>query len=730
MALDNELYIGEDINNPILYFSANTLRTVTGRKCTDLIGDELSVDVLEPTIEYTFLVQHYFDPSDEYDALETTDGLILCPLYNTDPAAIPYGTPVWYYTGGTLSDKYYFKYAERTAKNQWIIHAQSVVGMLDLEMHRGGVYTGKTFAEVMTEFFGGTVGASVDGMVTIEGGICKCTLEDEVAETTVHGLLPYATKRENLHQLIFCYCVNLTKDNTGDLIFAYLRPEDTPPKIPAERIYSGATIGYEQPVTDVELTEYTYVYDETVEEEAVYDNSSAPHTSGEALVLFDKPVNPLTLRTSETTMTIRDANAISCYVTNHGIIYGKPYQIQQRVLTKSVGEAALRRTVTVDNLTLVNPLNSQNLMTKLYEFYTTRQKVAMAVEIKDEKPGQLYEFEDPYGEIVTGFISSMEHATTGIVKANCEVITHYTPAGVSTNMKNVVMLRGDGIWTVPPSVRTRASPVIRAVIVGGGAGGAGGNTGGTAKQRPEYPGAGGTGGEGGKGGKVLTVEINCADIATIAYTSGTGGEGGESDTAGSDGTPSTFGGYSSADGAYMPSGIINLIDGKRYGYPGLTGITGGAGGKGLKPSGSYPTDSEISGNGYSGEDLIYKDTVYTGGLGGAGQNGYAQGLYGWALGGGGGGAAVGGNGKDGTSGYVQWQAVIGGSGGKGGDATIPGNDAQYCGCGGNGGNGGGGGGSPGTSGSSYGSAPIGYAGAGGTGSKGGKGAAGGILVYY
>lgn len=730
MALDNELIIGEDINNPIMYFNADNLRSVTGKRCTDLIGDELSVDVLEPTIEYTFYVQHYFDPSDEYDALETSDGMILCPLYNTDPADIPYGTPVWYYVNGVLSDKYYFKYAERTARYQWIIHAQSIIGLLDLETHRGGVYTGKTFAEVLTEFFGGTVGDSVDGIVTIEGGMCKCMLESEVASTTVHGMLPNATKRENLHQLIFCYCVNLQKNQNGDLIFSYLKPTDTPPKIPNSRIYSGATIGYEQPVTDVELTEYTYVYDESVEEESVYDNTSAPHISGEALVIFDKPVNPLTLRASEDTMIIRDANAISAYVTNNGIIYGKPYQVQERVLSKSVEGAVLKKTVSCDSLTLVNPLNSTNLMNKLFEFYTTRQVVSMSVEVNDEKPGVLYEFEDPYGESVTGFIQSMEHATTGIVKADCEVITHYTPAGVSTNLQNVVLLQGVGTWTVPAAVRERDVPIIRATIIGGGSGGSGGCTGSDSERSAASPGAGGAGGEGGRGGKVNTVEINCTDILYFNYACGVGGEGGESDTPGADGTATTFGVYSSETGARMPSGIINLIDGKRYAYKGNTGQSGGAGGKGVSVSGASATGDDIGAFGASGENVEYKGKTYTGGKGGTGQSAASNGVSGWATGAGGGGAAVGANGNTGGTGWVQWQNVQGGTGGVGATATIAGIDAQYCGCGGGGGNGGGGGGAPGVAGSSYGSAPTGYPGAGGKGSKGGRGASGGILVYY
>lgn len=728
MTVNNELYVG-DVASPILYFSSATLKSATGCRVVDLIGDELSVDVLDPVVEYSWIVQTYLQGSDGY-ALQGSDGMILCGYYNPNPAEIPYGTPVWYYTNGELTDKYFFKYAERTGKAEWIIHAVSVIGLLDVEMHRGGVYTGKDFASVLTEFFGGTVGEAANGVTPITGGMVDCIVENAVATTTVHGLLPYATKRENLHQLIFDYCVNLTKAENGDLIFAYLKPTTSPPVIPVERIYSGGKVDYEQPVTDVELTEYTYVYDETAEAEQIYDNTSAPHIEGEALVLFDKPIKPETIQTSETTMTVRDANEVSAYVTGNGILTAVPYQVQERVIIRSVEGAVLRRTVSASGLTLTNPLNSTNLMQRLFDYYTQRRVVNMAIQLGAEKPGELYSFSDPYGEDVTGFISSMEWVASGVTKADCEIITNYSPTGISTNMQNVVLLTGTGTWPVPPAIKERDNTYIRAVLIGGGQGGHGGYSGADSDRNPDKPGAGGAGGEGGNGGKVLTVEIDVKDLTDIAYTCGVGGSGGDTDTEGTEGTATTFGGYTSAHGATIAGGIMNLIDGKFYARTGATGIAGVSGGKGATYAGSSPTSEEIASYGFAGESITYKERTWDGGEGGGGRFSTQQGYAGWAMGGGGGGAAIGGNGKNGGDGKVEWQSVIGGQGGEGGTSTIDGEAARYTGNGGDGGNGGGGAGAPGKSGFSGGSTPVGYAGVGGKGSRGGDGAAGGILIYY
>lgn len=734
-----EIYIG-DLENPSFYFnnateytggeSKSTLLSTQGLSAVDLIGNELSIDTFSPTVHYIWYARRTLKPTD-YDALKTTDGFILAGFWNDSPSDIPYGTPLWYVKNGTPSGKYYFDHAERAGRDTWTIHAVSVVGLLDLQPHRGGVYTGQTFAQVLTEFFGGTVGESENGFTPITGGLVNCLIEDTVATTTVHGYLPFSeSKRNNLHQLIFAYIINLTKSDNGDLIFSYLTPNANPPFISNDRIYIGGKVKYEQPVTDVELEEFTYIYDETVEAISVYDNTTAPHTEGEALVVFQTPIDPATISVTDS-IQIRDANETSAYVSGHGIIYAKPYQVQSRIITRSAESTGTRQAKSVSGVGLVNPLNSSNLMDKLFEFYTQRKIVNACLVVENEKAGELYSFISPYDEEISGFIQSMSWAASGITRADCEIITNYEPTGVTTNMQNVILLTGSGVWEVPSAVRQRDNPFIRAVIIQGGQGGHGGYSGASSQRSPDSPGEGGAAGEGGSGGKVLTVDIDVTDIESFNYSCGAGGSGGTSGQAGAAGGETTFGDYSSYYGAVAPGGILNLIDGKFYARSGAVGAASGAhGGKGAKSASSAPTPEELAQYGYPGGDLTVDGKSYKGGSGGRTQSATAGGYYGWAFGGGGGGAAYGASGGRGVDGYVEVGALIGGFGGTGATATVPGADAQFIGCGGNGGNGGGGGGAPGASGFSGGSSPVGYVGTGGSGSRGGKGAPGGILIYY
>lgn len=710
--------------------SRSTLMSVEGTSTTDLIGNELSIDLLDPVVHYVWHAQRALQPTDA-DSLVSSDGYTLFGFWNDNPVDVPYGTPVWYFVNGELSAKFYMEHVDRIGRDQWAVHAVSVVGLLDLQPHRGGVYTGQTFASVLTEFFGGTVGESANGFTPVTGGIADCYVEDAVAITTVHGLLEYSdSKRKNLHELLFSYIVNLTKNADGDLVFSYLRPADSPPMIDNNRIYLGGEVDYQQPITDVELEEYTYILDETVEAVKIYDNTTAPHTEGEALVIFKTPVDPETIYTSEETMTVRDANETSAYVTGHGIIYAIPYQIQQRTLTRSVDRPGARKSVSVSNVKLVNPLNSSNLMDKLFEFYTQRRVVSASLKVEGEKTGQLYSFISPYGEETQGFLQTMEWSASGITRADCTIITDYTPTGVTTNLQNVVLLTGSGVWEVPPAIKARDNPYIRVTLIGGGQGGHGGYKGADSLRKPDDPGQGGEGGEGGLGGKVLNVDIDVTDIDSFVYSCGEGGQGGESDTEGALGGDTVFGEFSTAAGAIAPGGIMNLMNGKFYARSGGKGLAGAAGGKGAKSSSSSPSTDELAQYGRDGEPFTYLNQTWEGGSGGktvfASQGGY----FGWAFGSGGGGAAYGADGGDGNDGHVEWQAVIGGKGGSGATPTVPGKDAQDPGCGGNGGHGGGGAGAPGDSGWSAGVSPTGYEGIGGLGSIGGRGADGAILIYF
>lgn len=153
------------------------------------------------------------------------------------------------------------------------------------------------------------------------------------------------------------------------------------------------------------------------------------------------------------------------------------------------------------------------------------------------------------------------------------------------------VLTGSGIVHIPAGVTE-----IRLLIVSGAQGGSRGqdgyfNTG-------TIPGGGVTSGEGAKGldghgGYVWSGVINVNPDTDYSYSCGKGGKA--SDTygvAGEEGTHTTFGVYSSANGAVYTPSYTDLASGDAYGRPGVekpldgTG-DGGAGGKGGEAGQGY-----------------------------------------------------------------------------------------------------------------------------------------------
>lgn len=136
----------------------------------------------------------------------------------------------------------------------------------------------------------------------------------------------------------------------------------------------------------------------------------------------------------------------------------------------------------------------------------------------------------------------------------------------------VQVLTGSGTFTAP-------STQLRIILVQGGSGGYAG-TDGTSNDIFNNPGKEGEAGADGAGGKVWYGTINANAGQSFAYSVGKGGarEGGE-------GEESTFGVYTSADGARYANGYTDILNGTTYARAGVqtpkaNSGDGGAGGAG------------------------------------------------------------------------------------------------------------------------------------------------------
>jgi len=758
---DNKIIIGANINSPLFQFDNSQIVSITGQLSTDLIADSLSIDRLDPICYQKYLVQRIFKPTD-YSAIRTADGKILCGHWTDDPEKIPYGTPLSYYHGGNLFARMYVEGAARKTKNTWQISAMSLIGIFDKQEHSGGVFFGETFANIVADIFGGTAGTASGGMVTVSGGVEAVKISERLAAVKCYGWLPYATKRENLHQLLFATGASLSRDSGYNIIFDFLS-DLTSAEIEDGRIYMEGGTNSTAGVTGVEVTEHTFQWVPGNDEIELYNNTDVYTSAADQVkVIFSEPVKVDTVR-ADGGLSIVDVGANFAIVSGKGTLHGVPYVHLTRLVSKHKETTAPPNIKTVTGATLISPLNSEAVTARLFDFYTESKKITGAVVSQGERPGNQYDLKNAFGEPVTAIMTDMSVNVSGIIKGSFEAVAGFTLRHVGNNYNTNNFFTTQTTWIVPQSIRQSDFPFVRFAMVSGGAGGQGGEGGqqgrgcffdsndGTYKGTGSGPGGvGGPGGLGGSGGRVLAVaRLNVENVNKLVFSPGAGGKGGAGGrggyndttadyTAAGDGQPGTDstltlynddGGiiavYSTASGSILPFGVADVTRNTVFGLAGVAGTSGANGGEGGVAS--------PGADGLPGGDV----GQWKGGAGSPA--GYAahndgQGMMEAMAGGaGGGGAAKGANGADAISpGMASYQQYVwGGNAGNGASATPGPTTPSIYGQGGDGGDGGGGGGS----GGAQNWTPItsgvkdGTPGSGGNGTAGADGAGGCMFLY-
>lgn len=628
-----------------------------------------------------------------------------------------------FYHDALFLGKFYIASVDRKSRDVYTLHFVSALGILDTKVFKGGVYTRSTAGAIINEIMGGTY-ASQDDTYEYYTGEIPYAIQKTLKTVEISGWIPYCTSsRDALQQLLFGIGGSVLKTDDGTMAFAFWQPTEAF-TIEDSRLYIGGSINYQSKATHIVVNEHEFrqtSYDKQVE---LYDSNNI--TVADKLILFDKPCHTFS---TTGTLTVSSSGANYAVVSGMGTLVGKEYTHNITTVEKDTGVLGDDNTITVTDAYLVSALNSYNVAERLSAYYGYANIVNYdIVQNGDLKVGDRVKFTDPFGEEVTGYISSTDLNLSNTLKATSELITNWLPNHTGNVFNHYTILSTGTSWNLDTDefrhlIGTRARVVIFGGFQGGQGGGNGAN-GGNAYWDYNWAviGGGGAGGAGGVGGN--TVNINTFDIESLAssynYTLGTGGAGGTvGGGAGQLGTDSTFNGVSSASGQPNTIGWANPIDGTIYGGQANNGTKGGNGG-----SGGYIEFSNERSECWDGANGQNAGT-HTGGQGGSR---LADSIL--HSGGGGGGASTDANGSNGTSG----SSVYGGNGGNGASVTSVLSQALL-GQNGIGGSGAGGGGGAGLAGRDKGGGTFvpwygGTAGTGGTGQAGQQGSTGFILVMH
>lgn len=645
-------------------------------------------------------------------SFDTMNAEVCTTTVGAQLSALPDNTPVIIYRNDKVFTRFVKRSISRIGPSTYQIVGRSPMGALTNMKHRGGIYTGETVAEVVTDICGNI----------------PVLVKSIFAEIKLYGWLPYAdgksrSARDNLAQVLFAIGAYLGTDLNGVLRVDPLW-NGTASIIDDGRPYTGGTANYDPPVSAVTVAEHQYVAG--AEEKELFSGTAQ---NGD-IITFSEPMHSL----SANGFSILESGANYAKISaGTGTLKGKAYIHNTRLVTRTVTKDAPENVESFSDATLVSLVNSSAVAKRLADYYKCRETITNGIVSGQEKPGHVVSVYHPYDKkMVSACIVSLDTTMSGTLKSEMAALVGFLPPQPETTeyYDERVLLTGSGEW------ESVIDGEIRVVVIGGGETGASGSAGSSAgissqsksgssgSYSGSSAGQGGEGGEGGYGGKILIASLNVITGQKFQYAA--------AQPAGN----STFGELSSASGEASADGYYDLVTQTFFGRKGANGIKGGNGGS---PGNNGQAVGDYLG-GYGINSKTVSQTKY-------GTSGTVT-ANGW----GGGGAAQGANGAT-SAGEVyinlygefdsndpsQSVVTLSGNcsgGGKGANGAN-GNDGENYGDGGDGGHGGGGAGAVGTLSMSF--SPSGKnpktetGGAwatGGSAGAGGAGKPGCIIIYY
>ena len=507
----------------------------------------------------------------------------------TDPAILDFerNSKLTYFRNGRQLGIFYVQSIKRVGPELYEISATSTLGLLSEGQHMGGIYTGQTVEEVITD---------ICGTVAFE-------IKHALKKIKLYGWLPIAAPRDNLAQVLFAIGAALKTDLDGVLRIEGLW-DGISGTVDRDKMYTDASVDYSARITQVIVTEHQYV--PWTEEKQLFEGTAQ---AGD-VITFDEPMHSLTAQG----FTIQASGANWARVSaGSGTLTGKTYIHNTRQVSKAVQEANTPNVKTVEDATLVSLVNSSAIVQRLAEYYKCRETVDSGVVYQGESPGDRLAIYHPFDKTgVAACLESADITLSNTLKAQEKLLVGYEPpqTGDIQYLEFREVLTGTGQWTPPEGV-TNVRYAMFSGAQGGQAGERGGNSGSSKSHSYSYtswltgkvtvrsnfrlPGAGGKGGKGGPGGKGSKILEGNMDInpgEPIPYNCGVGSSGSSSSTAAPEGTATTFGGLTTDSGNHTSdAGWQDPITQEIFASAGLAGLPGGDG-AGAVPDYEIPDTNE------------------------------------------------------------------------------------------------------------------------------------------
>lgn len=707
-------------------FSDRQIRATQAASSASLDGRSVEVDTAALTVKTGSEI--YGLVTSEGYPLYTSDGYRLCVSEGYALTQWSQAQPIDFLRGGSQYARWYPRALRQLGGDFYTLSATSPLGLLTQTEHRGGVYAGREAGGLIREICG-------------DVPVCVSPVFEQVP---LYGWLPYVSPsglknalkgsaKDNLLRVLFALNAMLRADAEGVLRVENLSA-GVSSVIGRDRIYkTGFSVLDETPVTSLTLLEHQYTPGAGTETTTLFEGT----TEDGQVIPFRDPMSAL----EATGFSVLENGANYAIVSaGTGTLTGTPYIHTTREVTRPVSESDTENIVRIEDATLVGITNSADVADRMAEYYKHRKRINVDATVEFERPGDVISVFDPVARLMREAciekISPLNVSHT--MKGKLTAVVGFTPWQTMPFRDMRELITESGTWTAPAGLLPGTT--VTAYLISGGDGGADGDPGedgegfsgtqrfprgttGTYQFGAGSGGEGGAGGAPGNGGRILRISLTADPLQNFAVMIGEGGAAN-----GGLGKATTFGAYTSADGAPVATGLIDPITNDVYARAGKSGLAGANGGNGgtAGRDGNAGKDAGENAGGAGGRGFssnLTNDDVEIGGGGGSGASVTAGGLPG------GNGVFTG---AGSTHGYL---TSTGANGVSGGAREAPLNYGD----GGHGGHGGSGGGGAGAAlyrirGSGLGldvSVTLrGYGGSGGAGGSSSAGVQGCVLLFY
>ena len=501
----------------------------------------------------------------------------------SDPtiATFAQNDPVTYFYKGDQRGIYYIQSVERIGPERYTLTAVSTLGLLAQKRHPGGIYTGQTVQEVVTDICG-------DIPVIIKSNLANIAL---------YGWLPYVappktSAKDNLSQVLFAIGAAVTNDLDGVLRIEPLW-SGVSGVLDDDHVCQGGKVTTEPAVTAVSVTEHQYFQGGETKE--LFNGS----TQAGDIITFDEPAYSLIAEG----FSILESGANYAKVSaGSGTLTGNTYIHNTRQVTVEVTPGPVENIKTpTGNPTLVSLVNSYAVAQRLAAYYKCRDTIKASALIGGNRPGAVVSMYHPYDKkMVTACLAVTDAHMSSVIKADIEALVGFEPPDIAQQeyYDARVVLTGEGDWDPPDGVEN-----VRYVMFSGAQGGKAGLAGGTSAGSKLHSysqtswitgevtlqgrvtlwgGPGGKGGLGGKGSKILLGTLAVKHGQPRHFNCGIGGHGAEYNVEaaveGEEGGATTFGALTTDDGSYpSETGWLDVVTGDIFASAGLDGLPGGDG---------------------------------------------------------------------------------------------------------------------------------------------------------